>query len=202
MKIKICGVTQPEDSERAVRHGATHIGCVMVPDAPRRITPEQAKEVFAEAGKAIQVLVFRAELLEVILASTEVAGTKHVQLHQYDEADAQKLEEAGLTVYRVFEVPSGSNMLPLMAPTPSLEQPAMLDVAGGTSDVTFPWEILGSEAPPSTFISGGVRPENVCALLTHHPYGIDISTGLEITSGIKDPDRMTMFFDTIARAST
>lgn len=199
MKIKVCGITVPEDAVLAVKLGATHIGCVLVEDSPRRVQPEQAREIFRATPRIAHVAVFHSVPAEAVIAAARIAGTRQVQLHAYDELEARKCEEAGLKVCRVFDVPSGSNMLPHMMPAPSRQQPAMLDLAGGASGLTFPWEILGSEAPPYTFISGGVRPENVCALLTHNPYGIDISEGLELTPGRKDPDRLSLFFDTLER---
>lgn len=198
MKIKICGLTRPEDAELVTKMGATHVGCVMVHDSPRCVNADEAKEVFKASGsKTIHVLVFRASAPSTVREMAKAAGTKHVQLHHFNESEAEELEEGGFTVYRVFEVPSGSNVLPPMLPEPARKRPGVLDVAGGTTGITFPWEILGNQAPKATFISGGVRPENVCALLTHKPFGIDISSGLEIEHGVKDPDRIQLLFDTL-----
>lgn len=201
MKIKICGITRPSDAELAVRLGATHVGCVMVADSPRRVAPRQAAEVFAAARKAARsttcVLVFRSEDPSIVSRAAQDAGASWVQVHQFEEADARSLVSRGLTVCRVHDIPTGTNMLPPISPTPTEKQPAMLDVTGGTAGLTFPWEILGNEAPHFTFISGGVRPQNVCALLTHKPYGIDISSGVEREPGIKDPDRLVMLFDAL-----
>jgi len=206
LNIKICGITRPADAELAVSLGATHVGCVMVPDSPRKTSVSQAKEAFAAARNVRRnttcVLVFRSEDPALVVGTAREAGTKSVQLHQYREADAKTLESEGLSVCRVYDIPTGSNMLPPLNPPPTRKHPAMFDVTGGTAGLTFPWEILGSEAPEYTFVSGGVRPENVCALLTHHPYGIDVGSGVERDAGTKDPDRLVLLFDTLERALT
>ena len=196
--VKICGLTNPDDAALVTRYGPTHVGCLMVQDSPRGIEPSQAKEVFAAAGRGITpVLVFKSEKPEAVKAISKEVGTKHVQLHAYAEVDAEALESAGLIVYRVFDVPAGSNMLPPIIPQPTAKRPALLDVSGGTTGITFPWEILGSDAPLGTFISGGVRPENVSALLTHRPWGIAVSAGIEIKPGLKDKDRVQLLFETL-----
>jgi phosphoribosylanthranilate isomerase len=200
-RVKICGVTRPEDAEIAVRFGATDIGCVLVADSGRRVDPELAREIFAAAGEGTgHVLVFRQAPANVVQEMAEAVGVRDVQLFHYAESEAVQLESLGFRVYRVHEVPTGCNALPPLRPEPSPERPAVLDVAPGVSNITFPWEILGPEAPPGTFISGNVRPENVCALLTHHPYGIDLCSGVEMDVGRKDPDRLELLFDTLGAA--
>ncbi len=198
IEIKICGLTRPADAALAVELGATQVGCVMSADSPRAVTPAQAKEIFLAAGRKVRhVLVFRAAARDVITESARIAGTKHVQLAAFLEIDASTLEKAGLSVCRVHEVPTGANMLPPLLPEPTEKSPAILMAAAAGTGLTFPWEILAAEAPHATLIGGGVRPENVCALLTHHPYGLDITSGIEIEPGIKDPDRMALLFETL-----
>lgn len=196
-KVKVCGLTRPEDAEVALEIGATHLGCVLVPDSPRRVEIGQAREIRAAAGKAELVLVFGPENAESIREAAEQVGTKSVQVYGGEPEEMEALEKAGFKVYRVHEIPSGSNLLPPLLPPPSPKRPCVLDVAQGASGITFPWEILGTEAPDGAFISGNVRPENVCALMTHSPYGIDVSTGVEYMPGIKDRDRLKLLFAAI-----
>ena len=196
VKVKICGITRPEDAEMVVAAGATHVGCVMVSGSQRRVSTSQAQEIFAAVPRStIRVRVFRGEGAATVAEAAQATGTNHVQLYGYQEADALALEEKGFTVYRTHEIPTGSNLLPTLLPEPSARRPAVLDVTGGASGITFPWEILGHEAPLGTFISGGVRPENVCALLTHQPYGIDLREGVERSVGVKDKDRVDLLFE-------
>jgi indole-3-glycerol phosphate synthase/phosphoribosylanthranilate isomerase len=199
--IKICGVTRPDDAALAAKLGATHLSCVMTAESPWFVPPAQAKDIAQAAGKKVRaILSSRNATVETVLEAVRQSGIKSVQLANYREPDAQAVEKAGCTVFRVHEVPTGANMLPPLTPEPSERSPAVLQVAAVGSGLTFPWEILGTDAPAATFIAGGVRPENVCALLTHHPYGIAINSGLESEPGIKDPDRMQLFFETIAEA--
>lgn len=201
LQVKICGVTRPEDASLAAELGATHLSCVIAPDSPWHTTPALVKEIAHAAGKKVKVLLsFRNATVDVVIEMAKQSGTKLVQVAGLKEPDVQILEKSGLTVYRVHEVPTGVNMLPPLLPEPTEKSPAILQVAATGSGLTFPWEILGAEAPHATFIAGGVRPENVCALLTHDPWGIAVNTGVEVEPGIKNPDRMAMLFETIGDA--
>ena len=199
IKIKICGIRRPQDAEMVVSKGVTHVGCVMIADSPRRVSVAEAQEIFAAAGPQTScVLVFRAESASTIAETAAAVGTKHIQVSSATEEELALLEKEGFTVYRVHEVPTGTNLLPPLVPAPSPDHPAILTVLGGTAGITFPWEILGTEAPSGTFIGGGVRQENVCALLTHNPYGMNICPGLERRPGVMDADRLDLLFETLS----
>ena len=196
--VKICGITRPEDARTAVALGARAVGCTTDPENPRCVTPAQAKEIYSAAGRGItKILCFRGGDFLSIAEAARKAGTRHVQLREFDENTAEQLEAKNLVVYRVHDVPTGTNLLPPMHPEPNPKRPAMLRVAEGNHTLTFPWELLGNEAPAGTFIGGAVRPENICALLTHHPYGVDIVSGVERSPGVKDEDRLVLLFDTM-----
>ena len=200
--VKICGLTRPEDARLAVRLGATHVGCVMAPETPRCVSMEQARNVFRAAGDGVRhVLVFRRQDASMILEMARGVRTTDVQLHEMQEEDALLLEKEGMTVYRVKRVDSEIETLPVLTPEPTPERPVLLDVGGGGSGATFRWKILGDEAPHGVFIAGGIRPDNVAALLSHHPYGVDLSSGVESSPGVKDGARLTAFFEAVASAS-
>ncbi len=199
--VKICGLTRPEDARLAVRLGATHVGCVMVPTSPRCASAEQAKSVFRAAGDGVRrVLVFKRQTPSAILEVARHVGTTDVQLYETPEEDALLLERKGMTVYRVQRIDADTGKLPALTPEPTTERPILLDVGGGGSGRTFRWKILGAQAPHAVFIAGGIRADNIAALLTHRPYGIDLSSGVESRPGLKDPARMTAFFEALEKS--
>lgn len=193
--VKICGLTRPQDARLAVELGATHVGVVLAPNSPRRVTPEQARTVFQAAGAmATPVLVFGREAPVTIVHLAEFTGALHVELYGFDEEEAQLVERAGLTVYRVYSVAPEADRLPSFRSEPRPDRPAVLDAGGGGSGRTFRWELLAPQAPHATFIAGGIGPDNVLALLRYTPYGLDLSSGVESTPGVKDPERLRLFF--------
>ena len=199
--VKICGVTRAEDARAAVQWGATHIGCVAVEGSPRCVRLDVAKEVFdATERSTIRVLVFKNETPEKILSTTVAASTKYVQVYGLAEDGALWLEKEGLTVFRVYGVDPNARSLPVLSPKPSVKRPAVLDVGGGGSGQRFSWGILGESAPHATFIAGGVCPENISELMRHRPYGVDLSSGVEASPGIKDPHRLELLFENLERS--
>jgi len=199
--VKICGLTRTEDAELATMLGATHVGCVMVPSSPRCVDVAKARGLFEAAGnRSHHVLVFKEETPDVIVSRARMAGTSHVQVYGLSEEEARELEAADMTVYRVHELARDAREIPTLFPEPREARPAMLDVQGGGSGRPFSWEILAPRAPHATFIAGGVRPENLCALLKLRPYGIDLSSGVESSPGIKDPERLQLFFDELEKS--
>lgn len=199
--VKICGVTRAEDARAAVHFGATHIGCVAVEASPRHVTVDVAREVFdATEPATVRVVVFKNEKPERILHTAEAVATNYVQIYGLEEEEALWLENEGMTVFRVYGIDRTARSLPSLSPEPSKERPAVLDVGGGGSGQKFSWGILGESAPPSTFIAGGVRPENISQLMKHRPYGVDLSSGVETSPGIKDHHRLQLFFENLEKS--
>ena len=199
--VKICGVTRAEDARAAIHSGATHIGCVVVEDSPRYVSVDVAKEVFdATETATVRVLVFKNETPERILSTAAAIATRHVQVYGLGEDEARRIEKEGMTVFRVYGIDPTARALPPLAPKPSPKRPAVLDVGGGGSGQSFFWEILGAHAPHGVFIAGGVRPENISELMKRRPYGVDLSSGVEASPGIKDHHRLQLFFENLEKS--
>ena len=199
MEVKICGLRRPEDARLAARLGAGWIGIVRAPDSPRSATLAEARRVIAAAREVSPTV--RAVLATGRRTGGEVAadaaalGVRRVQPHGLSDAGVRTLRAAGLVVHRVVTVPEAASRLPGFAPPAAVDGPLVFDVGGGGSGRSFDWSILGQGAPPRAFIAGGLRPENIEALLPYRPWGVDLSSGVESAPGVKDPDRLRRFFD-------
>lgn len=197
--VKICGLRRVQDAELAVALGATHVGAVRTPESPRRASLDEARAIFDRvASKATRVLVFRDVPIEGVVRDASSSGADWVQLYGGSDADFERLESEGFRVLRVYRVEEDSRALPALLDS-SDARPALLDVAGGGTGRRFDWRLLGSEAPPFTFVAGGIRAENVEELLLHRPHGVDLSSGIERAPGVKDEEKLRMLFDRIGR---
>ena len=197
--VKICGLTLPGDARLAVALGATHVGAVRTPSSPRWVSPERARDIFAAAeGKAETVFVFKDIPLTQVIEDARVSGARSVQLYDASAADVRSVASEGYRVYRVYHMKPDSTSLPLFEPSPTKAQPALLDVGGGGSGRSFDWRLLGERAPRATFVAGGVRPDNVASLLKHHPYGIDLASGVESAPGVKDEEKLRALFEEVS----
>ena len=198
--VKICGLKRVEDAELAVSLGASFIGAVRASGSPRAVSLGEASDLFATVGSnAARVLVFRDTAAEEVLKEARAAGADWVQLYGSSDSDVRLLEGEGLRVLRVYGLREGAKALPAFAGKPSESRPALLDVGGGGSGRRFDWGLLGAEAPPFTFVAGGIGPENVEDLLERRPYGIDLSSGVEREPGVKDEGLLRRLFDRIGR---
>ena len=196
--IKICGLTRPEDARLAVALGATHIGAVRTESSPRWVSAAHARDVFAAAeGKAETVFVFKDIPVRQVIEDAKVSGARGVQLYDASDDDVRALASEGYRVYRVYRMEQDSSSLPRFEPPPNEAQPALLDVGGGGSGRRFDWTLLGERAPRATFIAGGIRPDNVRALLKHRPYGIDLASGVESAPGVKDGTKLRALFEEV-----
>ena len=204
-EVKICGLRRPEDGRLAVRLGARWIGIVRAPDSPRSATLDEARRVIAAAldedGGVQPVLATGRRTGAEVAADAAALGIRRVQPHGLSDAGVRALESAGLIVHRVVTVPESADRLPDFAVPNEPGGPLVFDVGGGGSGRSFDWRILGKQSPPRAFIAGGLRPENVAALLPFRPWGVDVSSGVESAPGVKSGDRMRRFFDELRGAA-
>jgi phosphoribosylanthranilate isomerase len=178
----------------AVELGATDLGFVLAPDSARCIDADRARELTQGIAAAQPVLVFRNAQRDDIVRACEAARVPGAQLHGWVTDDLVWLAARGVLARPVFAIDAQARRLPDLVPKPTLERPALLDTGSGGTGKTFPWGLLGGRAPAFTFLAGGITPENVGALLTHGPFGIDLSSGVESAPGIKDKKRLQRLF--------
>ncbi len=195
MMVKICGLRRPADADAAIGLGATHIGVVLAQDSPRCATRAQAREIADVArGAAKVVLVFRSETDGVIRAACDAVGVARLQVHGAERSRCEELAAAGLLPTQVVRVEPQATSLPEFAEPPTELVPALLDGGAGGAGQSFSWALLGPRAPHAVFVAGGIRPANVGRLLQYQPWGIDVSSGIELEPGVKDPVLMSQLF--------
>lgn len=189
MKVKICGITRPEDADAAVAAGADLLGFVFRSGTPRALDPATSGWIRDVMGVE-RVGVFLDSPLDEVMRIRDLLALDWVQLHG-DEPDTY-LEALGERVIR--RVPVGSEIdwdrvahladrcLPLFDP-------------GAGDGVAWAWEAL--EASPTGIrfgLAGGLTPDNVAdAVRTVRPYLVDVSSGVEAAPAIKDHAKINDF---------
>ena len=203
MRVKICGLTRPDDAARAAELGADALGCVLVPGTPRYVGARRAGAVLAapSRGSAQGVLVFRDAELDPVLRATDLAGVSCVQLHRTPERVALALERRGLSVVRVLSAddwpPRETTTLPANGPG----RPLLIDAGSGGTGRTFDWRRLAGLDLRHVSVAGGLRPDNVGRLRRYRPGGIDVSSGVERAPGVKDPELLEQLFAAVHDAA-
>jgi phosphoribosylanthranilate isomerase len=198
--VKICGVTTVEDAVLAAELGASAIGLVFWPDSPRFVEVGRAKAIVAALPPFVAAVgVFVNQSDEALTVAREV-GLTAVQFHG-DEAPG-KYRSFPLRVIKSVPVRDAS------AREEAASVPAgatvLLDAhdrvkRGGTGRVVD-WTIaamIARERP--VILSGGITAENVAAAVeTVAPYAIDVSSGVELVFGRKDPAKLRALFSALA----
>ena len=195
VKVKICGITSQRDAEAAAGFGADAIGFIFAP-SPRRIAPALAKKIVRSLGPFIATVgVFVNEKPATVMAVAQEAGLTAVQLHG-DETTATVKKIKGVRVIKTMRV---ANAADVWAMRGYKADAVLFDTKvegkyGGTGK-TFDWKLLASYKGEVPFIvSGGLMPHNVREVVKiARPYGVDVSTGVERSPGVKDAEMIKEF---------
>lgn len=195
MMVKICGITRQQDAEAAIDHGASAIGFIFWPSSPRFIDPYRARKIAHALSPFVSIVgVFVNQPREYINGVASLVPLSVVQLHGDETPDfASHLSRPVLKAV----TRSGSAR--------DWPKPAMLLVdvhdpvkRGGTGRVVD-WSMAATLARERHIVlAGGLTPDNVAeAVAAVQPWGIDVSSGVEESPGIKDERRTAALFAAI-----
>lgn len=199
-KVKVCGITNLADAEKALEFGADALGFNFYPPSPRCIAPEEARAVLQrlpEGSCNIAVFVNEPkEKVREIITHTELANGRQAYsaLQFHGEESQEYCRGWSMKVIKAFRVREKKSL-------EDMEQfPAdfyLLDSWSsgyGGSGAAFSWEWLEGLKTEKLILSGGLSIENVAeAIRRIHPYGVDVCTGVETRPGIKDHAKLKEF---------
>jgi len=201
VRVKICGITNPEDALVAAGAGADLLGLVFYPPSPRYVEPVRAGEVIDVVRHAFPTVgfvgVFVDETLESVQQTVSHWGLDYVQLHGSEPPEMiDALMDRGTKVIKAFRVRDRTSLsgIERYRATVYLLDAFVHKQMGGTGR-SFDWSLAveAKEYGP-ILLAGGLTPENVGqAICAVHPWGVDVSTGIETTSRRKDHDRLRHF---------
>jgi phosphoribosylanthranilate isomerase len=199
MWVKICGVTSEEDALLCVAFGADAVGFVFAP-SPRQMSPSAVHAIARRLPpEVLTVGVFRDERPQTVVDVVNRAGLRAAQLHGHESR-----EDCGYVSVRVPIVIKafaagderlgraeqyGADIILVDAPSPG-------------SGKVFDWRLAeGAPRGRRIVLAGGLDPANVAdAIGTVHPWGVDVSSGVESEAGRKDAAKMRAFIQA-ARAA-
>lgn len=191
-KIKMCGLTRPEDIRAANMIMPEYIGFVFAPKSSRYVSPEKARSLKRLLSPDILAVgVFVRERPEVIAGLLNAGVIEMAQLHGGEpELEIRMLRElTGKPVIKAFRIESVRDTI--LAETSSADY-VLLDSGSGGTGTAFDWSLIQHVERPY-FLAGGLSPENAAqAVDLLHPYGVDVSSGIE-TNGTKDRKKMAAF---------
>lgn len=194
MFVKICGITSLEDARHAVASGASALGFILWPRSPRYVTPEQVRTIVDGLPAGTQAIgVFVDEPPDAVRRAAEIGGLSAVQLN--DASAPAAAEQIGLPVLKVVTLADADAVMSEWPEDVTLLLDAHDPVRRGGTGQTVDWDAAAAIARRRRLVlAGGLTPANVAdAVARVRPYGVDVSSGVEASPGVKDPAKVKEF---------
>lgn len=201
-RIKICGITALADGVAAAEAGADAIGFVFYPKSPRYIEPARAAEIVAAVPPFVTTVgLFVNAAPEFVNETLAIAPLNLLQFHG-DESETY-CRQFDRPYIRAARVRPGLDLIQYAASFSSA-QAILLDayVEGyGGGGHAFDWNLIPTALPRPIVLSGGLTVENVAeAVRRVRPAAVDVSSGVEISKGVKDHARIAAFIAGVRNA--
>ena len=204
MRVKICGITKPDQGKAIASLGATTLGFICVSQSPRYIKPEKIKEIIQHLPPEIQTIgVFANATLDEISLVLNQAPLTGIQLHGQETpsfCQEFKARFSGIELIKALRIKDIHSLSHCDSYSQCIDT-LLLDayhphLLGGTGN-TLNWDSLSHWQPKIPwFLAGGLSPENILDALSHlKPDGIDLSSGVEEKPGDKNLDRVALLFE-------
>ncbi len=204
VKVKICGLTQPEHVHAAARAGAVYAGFVFFEKSPRHVSVDMARDLALEAPVGLAKVALTVDADDAVLdAILDRVPLDMLQLHgrETPERVAQVRARYGLPVMKAIGIAEESDLkqIDLYA---GVSDQLLIDakapkgaVLPGGNGLSFDWRLVNRKYWPCPWmLAGGLNPENVgLAVQMTGARQVDVSSGVETAPGKKDAAMIEAF---------
>jgi phosphoribosylanthranilate isomerase len=202
-RIKICGITRLEDALCAVEHGADALGFILWPKSARYIEPEALARIAREVPAFVSCVgVFVNPEKQEVDRLLDAWPAATLQFH--GEETAAFCAASGRAWIKTARVRPGLDLVEFLTPYQGASAwliDAFHDQLYGGTGSAFDWDLVPEKLARPLVLSGGLSVTNVGDAIAHlHPYAVDVSTGVEVDKGIKDPRKIADFIAAVRRA--
>lgn len=223
IRVKMCGLMNKEDVDLCVQAGVHTVGFVVdYPVAvPWNLSATRAKRLIEQVPPYVSSCVVTGGAVEKILSIAKATRPNIVQLHYQETLEevnelARRLSRMGIKTVKAlridqngrcaFEIPDPAQAAQALAKTniaALLVDSYTTSLPGGTGVVVdlSAFKTIQQETSLPAILAGGLTPANVLERIRQtHPYAVDVLTGVEKTSGQKDPDKVRRFMTNVQKA--
>lgn len=214
-RIKICGLTRPQDVQAAAAAGADALGFVFYDKSPRHVDAAQARELIAQIPSFITpVGLFVNADAEEIAQILSIAPISLLQFHGDESLEqccaiAEQVRRPFLRALRVKADMEPADLVEYERQYRTSSKwfaglllDAFVEGYGGGGKV-FDWSLIPKDIAPRLVLSGGLSAQNATeAVRRVRPWAVDVSSGVEAAKGIKDQARIEAFIGAIRAADT
>ncbi len=209
--VKICGLTSEEAIDAALEQGADMTGFVFYPRSPRHLSMNDAARFAHRVGSRARRVLLLVDPDEALLATAmKLIDPDIFQLHggESPERVAAIRERTGRPVMKAIGVAEAADLAAVARYEPVCDfllldaKPGPEAKRPGGNGATFDWSLLrGLKTRKPWLLAGGLDPSNVAeALALTGAPGVDVSSGVEASRGVKDPDKVAAFIAAVRAA--
>ncbi len=201
-RIKICGLSREQDLRAAVEAGADAIGLVFYERSPRHVTLARAAELARTLPPFVTPVGLFVNAAPAEIAKA-VAAIPHLVLQFHGDETLEQCRQAGRPFIRAARMRPDLDLLDFVqqySDAQAVLLDAPVDGYGGGGKV-FDWSLIPSNVRSPVVLSGGLHAGNVAAgMLQVRPWAVDVSSGVEVSKGLKSPDLIRQFCDAVRKA--
>ena len=196
VKVKICGITNVPDARAAVEAGADALGFVFYEQSPRWVSTEVAASIAQQLPPFVmKVGVFVNAPPDLVTRAAAACGLNLLQFHGDEPPDY--CLQFGLMSMKAFRVCDAASLEGLRDyPTDAWLLDAHNPTQAGGTGQSFDWDLalLARTSGRPFFLAGGLTPANVAGAIRRvRPFGVDVSSGVEVAPGRKDHTKVKNF---------
>jgi phosphoribosylanthranilate isomerase len=200
VRVKICGITRPEDALAAVQLGANALGFVFWPNSPRLVSQSSARVIASSVPVLVaRVGVFVNASAEEVRRVVDHVGLDVVQLHGGEAVDDYRAIPARLIKAVTLESDDDVDRAARLPEHVTVLVDATDPVRRGGTGREADWSLAATLARRRPImLAGGLRSDNVMAAVQAvQPWAIDVSSGVETSPGVKSPEKLAELFQVV-----
>jgi len=202
-RVKICGITRPEDAATAVAAGVDAVGVIFYPPSPRSADMNAAAAIRAVVPAFVDLVLVTVDLdLKQHQAWIHALEPDVLQFH--GEEAPEYCERFGRPYIKTLRMRKGVDAARYSrsyASARGILMDTFVDgVVGGTGR-KFDWSLSSQVKDKPVILAGGIAPDNVGeAISSAHPYAVDVSSSLESSPGVKQTERIWALLNAVRLA--
>ena len=199
-RIKICGITRELDMHAVVNSGADALGLVFYEKSPRNVGIQQAADILRHIPPFVTVVGLfvnpTADFVRKVLSSVSLDV---LQFHGEESPEfCAQFEKPYLKAVRVKIGLDLIQYATRYAGARGMLLDAYIEGTHGGTGESFDWSLIPHDLPLPLILSGGLHAGNVAAAIKQvKPYAVDVSSGVELTKGIKDAAKIAAFVNAV-----
>ena len=204
-RVKICGITRVEDAMAAARAGADAVGFVFEPKSPRHVSADQAKAIIRELPPFVTVVgLFVNAAPDNIEAVLNRVPLDLIQFHGNETPEqCRRYHRPYIKAIRMQADINLPEKAHLYNDAAGLLLDSFVDGATGGTGQAFDWARVPHDLSRPVILAGGLTPDNVSmAIREARPFAVDVSSGVEVSKGIKDAGRIAAFIEAVGQINS